>query len=559
MLGREGEQCSFFDAGFAVEGLLEPGTFYDALHRLGPRLVRDDDFVDCYDVTTGRPSVPPSRMFKLLLLQGYEGLSDRQAIERMAFDLRWKAALGLEVHDRAVAQSTLVEFRARVQLHGTMEQAFGRLTQGLMEAGIISAHEVQVVDSTAIWGRGAVEDTYNLIGSAVRKLLGVSAKRRGRTAEELAVELGLVVTAPADEGSLKGRADIDWEDEGQRRAFLNRLVAEARLMLSAVSDDELADADVAEAAGVLRRILLQDLEPVREESDDEDRQGSDDAGAQAVLSLDTEVDIRQGVAKDRVVSAGDPEMRRGHKSRSQSWDGYKAHVSVEAGQGFITAVEVTPANVHDAAAAPELIERQKEQGLSPVAEVGDMAYSAADLRQWASEQGTEIVARVPPARGVHGCFGKDDFEIDLDEESVRCPAGHTTRHFSKGSGGRRIFVFDGAVCAACRLRERCTRKDPDAMRDTGRGRSISWHPLEPVLQAARKAEQTERVQDLLARRWIVEQCIARLVRRGLRQARYKGTHKVRFQAVTAALVTNLVRLIGLSVPTNPLEPHWSPA
>lgn len=97
------------------------------------------------------------------------------------------------------------------------------------------------------------------------------------------------------------------------------------------------------------------------------------------------------------------------------------------------------------------------------------------------------------------------------------------------------------------------------MRETGRGRSISWHPLEPVLQAARKAEKTERVQQLLARRWIVEQAVARLTRRGLRQARYKGNHKVRFQAVTAALVTNLVRLIGLSAPTNPLEPHWSPA
>jgi len=559
MLGREGEQRSFFDAGFAVEGLLEPGSFYEALHRLGARLVTDDDFVDCYDVTTGRPSVPPSRMFKLLLLQGYEGLSDRKAIERMAFDLRWKAALGLEVHDRAVAQSTLVEFRARVQLHGTMEQAFGRLTQGLMEAGIVSADEVQVLDSTAIWGRGAVEDTYNLIGSAVRKLLGVSARRRGRKAEELAVELGLVMTAPTEEGSLKGRAGIDWDDEEQRRMFLNQIVAEARLMLGAVSDDELAETEVAEAAGVLRRILLQDLEPVDVEADEDDVQGSDDTGDQEVLGLDTEVDIRHGVAKDRVISAGDPEMRRGHKSRTQSWDGYKAHVSVEAGHGFITAVEVTPANVHDAAAAPELIERQKEQGLSPTAQVGDMAYSAADLRQWASEQGTEIVARVPPARGVHDCFGKDDFEIDLDEESVRCPAGHTTRHFSKGSNGRRIFVFDGAVCAACPLRDRCTRKDPAAMRDTGRGRSISWHALEGVLQAARRTEKTDRVQDLLARRWIVEQGIARLMRRGLRQARYKGTHKVRFQAVTAALVTNLVRLIGLSAPTNLLEPHWSPA
>lgn len=562
MLGRDTLQKSFFDAGLAIEHLLNPGGFYEALHRLGPRLVSDDDFVDCYDVTTGRPSVPPSRMFKLLLLQGYEGLSDRQTIERMAFDLRWKAALGLDVHDRPVAQSTLVEFRARVQLHEKMEQAFGRLMQGLLEAGIISADEVQVLDSSAIWGRGAVEDTYNLIGSAVRRLLGVSARRRGRTSEELAGEIGLVMTAPAETGSLKGRADIDWSDPEARRRFLNQIVQEARVLLGALSDDEASDPEVAEAAALLRRILLQDLEPLssggEEEGPGTSSPGPDDDGGQSVLELDTEVDIRQGVAKDRVVSAGDPEMRRGHKSRRQSWDGYKAHVSVEAGQGFITAVEVTPANVHDGAAAPALIERQQEQGLSPAAHVGDMAYSTAELRQWALKQGTEIVARVPPTPRVRGCFGKDDFEIDLAEETVRCPAGHTAHESRTRSDGGRIFVFDGTVCASCPLREQCTRIDPEKMRKTGRGRSISWHRLEPVLQAARAAEATERVQELLARRWIAEQGIARLMRRGLRQARYKGTRKTRFQAVTTALIANLVRLLGLapgSLPQRPLCSH----
>ncbi len=99
---------------------------------------------------------------------------------------------------------------------------------------------------------------------------------------------------------------------------------------------------------------------------------------QSVLELDTEVEIRQGVASDRVVSAGDPEMRRGHKSRNRSWDGYKAHVSVEVEHGLITAIDVTAANVHDAAAAPELIHKQREQGLAPKAMVGDMAYSAAE-------------------------------------------------------------------------------------------------------------------------------------------------------------------------------------
>jgi hypothetical protein len=82
---------------------------------------------------------------------------------------------------------------------------------------------------------------------------------------------------------------------------------------------------MAEAAALLHRILMQDLErvspakgPKGDESEPDPEEG--DPG-QSVLALGTEVQIRQGVAKDRVVSVCDPEMRRGHKSQNRSWDG----------------------------------------------------------------------------------------------------------------------------------------------------------------------------------------------------------------------------------------------
>jgi transposase len=147
------------------------------LYREADRLLSDEDFAVCYDLTTGRPSVPPSRMAKLVLLQSYEDLSDRAALERMAFDLRWKAVLGMEVGEPAVGQSTLVDFRARLQLH----LVFDRFLCLAVEAGLIRPETVQAIDSTAIWGRGAVEDTYNLLGSGLRKLLrAAGAEDRGR-------------------------------------------------------------------------------------------------------------------------------------------------------------------------------------------------------------------------------------------------------------------------------------------------------------------------------------------------------------------------------------------
>jgi IS5 family transposase len=301
------------------------------------------------------------------------------------------------------------------------------------------------------------------------------------------------------------------------------------------------DPEVAEAASLLRRILVQDLEAVPSA---EKTAGDGDPDGQAVLELGQEVQIRQGVAENRIVSVGDPEMRHGHKSHNRSWEGYKAHLSVEAGHGFITAVEVTQANVGDGQAAPMLLEAQKGYGLKPAANVGDMAYSGAALRQRASEQETEIVARVPPSSGAPGCFRKEDFQIDLEAGAVTCPAGATTRHvISRSPDGARLFVFQASICGTCALRSQCLKNPAKFGR---RGRTITIHPLEGILQAARAAEKTERVRDLLKLRWIVERGIAHLVRRGLRQARYFGTAKVQYQALSAALATNLARLAKVS-------------
>lgn len=48
--------------------------------------------------------------------------------------------------------------------------------------------------------------------------------------------------------------------------------------------------------------------------------------------------------------SSDPDARYGAKSKRDIWLGYKRHVGVDAHQGLISKVAVTPANVHDGAA-----------------------------------------------------------------------------------------------------------------------------------------------------------------------------------------------------------------
>ena len=54
--------------------------------------------------------------------------------------------------------------------------------------------------------------------------------------------------------------------------------------------------------------------------------------------------LRQGVARDRVVSVEDPERRHGRKSRRYRFDGYKRHVLKDLDSGLVRAVGITAAN-----------------------------------------------------------------------------------------------------------------------------------------------------------------------------------------------------------------------
>jgi Transposase domain (DUF772) len=92
-------QVGMFDAAVLARPL-PGGSFYALLAEHGDRIARDEDFAECYSQTRGRPSIPPSQLARVMLLQHRTGLSDEAAMEAVKWDLRWKVALGLPIdHD----------------------------------------------------------------------------------------------------------------------------------------------------------------------------------------------------------------------------------------------------------------------------------------------------------------------------------------------------------------------------------------------------------------------------------------------------------------------------
>ena len=528
MLGERSDQRGLWEADRLYLDHVGKDTFYGLLVSLRGRLFRDADFAGFYCADNGRDSVPPSLLATALLLQSHDKVSDAEAKARADFDIRWKVALGIEVEDRPFAKSTLQVCRAQLILHGKVREVFESSLRLARESGYLKRRSMKVaLDTTNILGRGAVKDTYNLLADGIVKLLWALAAVEKSTAKEWAKDQGYKRYLGS---SVKGESAIDWSNKRARAALLDSIVADAdRLLeLSRQAHGELPEDSeerqrIVAAAELLGQLLLQDVE-----------------------RTDDGVGLKDGVSRDRMMSVHDPEMRHGHKSSSRRFDGHKAAIVVDSDSQLITAVEVLPGNASDNLGALELVEQSEANTGVPVEEsMGDAADGDGDTRQAFADAGRTLIAGVPD-RPNRSHFPKEDFHIDLEAGTCTCPAGNVARRIVSfgtrtGPTGRthRLngFRFDGAVCGVCPLRSQWVAGS------SGLGRTVQLHPQEALLQQARALEQSEAFAGYRQRRAVVEHRLARLVQLGIRQARYFGRVKTKFQLYLAATVANLT-LVG---------------
>src|SRR6266849_3887798 len=397
-----------FEADALYGDFVGKKNFYGFLASQRNELFRDEDFAALYCRDNGRPSVPPSLLATALVLQTYDRVSDDEATRRAAFDLQWKVALGVELDVRPFARSPLQEFRAQLILHEQTCAVFQQSLEVAKRRGVWKKghppHERQqmklALDTTHILGRGAVKDTYTLLADGIVQVLRVLAKLGPFELMDVAEEVGCAryVQGP----SLKGQSEVDWTNPQARQRFLAEIVVDADRLLELVrgtraglAEDSAEDKELVAAAGVLGRILGQDIE-------------RDENGPR----------LKRGVAPDRLISVHDPEMRHGRKSSSHRFNGHKAQVAVDTDSQLITAVEVLPGNAPDAEQAMEMVEASEAATGCEVEEViGDCAYGAGDTRAEFAASGRTLVAKVPEIQN-QGYFTKTDFQIE-DRKSTR--------------------------------------------------------------------------------------------------------------------------------------------
>lgn len=490
---------------------LREGSIYRLLADHGDRLFGDGYFADLYKVSSrGRPTVPARVLASVMLLQAHEGLSDREACDRLEVDLRWQAAAGVDTGAEAFHPTVLVGQRNRLRASGRPRRLFEDVRVVARQAGVLKGR-ARVLDSTPLYDAVATQDTVTQLRAAIRKVLMVL----DNTVTPLAVQVRAVLERD-DDYATAGKPPCDWDDPAAREQLVDALVHDALAALAVLDGEPLSGA-ARDAADLLAIVAGQDV-------------AEGDAGVFRIV---------RGVARDRVISVVDPEARHGHKSQNRRFDGYKTHASVDPDSELIDEVTVTPANVPDRDAVDDLLEPSTEDEDKPEV-VGDSAYADGDTRDRLTNRGYKLRAKVPPARNRAGRFTKDRFGIDLDEGTVTCPADVTVAiRPSRRGGGKASFA---AHCATCPLRTGCTA--------ARRGRSITIHRHEALLQAARAEQATPEWADRYrADRPIVERKIAHFARRvwGGRKARCRGVARITTDVDTRAAAINLARLATLGI------------
>src|SRR6266704_7126503 len=177
-LGLAPRQADLFSSTASYcEGRVAPDSIYGILHRECFALFPDEMFADLFD-DVGRRSVPPMIVAVVMVLQRIEGCSDREAVDRFAFDARWKyAAGGLDFDYPGFVHTVLVDMRARLAGSSAPNRVFETVLGVARAAGLVGRK--RVLDSTPLYDAVATMDTVTLIRSAIRGVLKAAGSDLG--------------------------------------------------------------------------------------------------------------------------------------------------------------------------------------------------------------------------------------------------------------------------------------------------------------------------------------------------------------------------------------------
>ena len=338
-----------------------------------------------YDAEVGRPSWPPAVLLRMLVVEQYADLSDREVHEQVGYNLLYRAFVGLGVDEAVPDDTTPVRFRARVGEAGIRE-VFDALNQQWAAAGLLGT-ERRVLDGVHLWAKVARQSWVGLLRKGRRVLVDTLAQVDGPRAATLRAQF----VPPAEEA--EPRDDGALPRESERTAALVAAVA-----------------DVADATVQARVAQVQTL--LRGEG-------------------------------DRVVSFDDPDARWGYKAADKPFLGYKAHESLDPDSRLITAVDVVPGNVNEAVRTDTVLASEPTPRTPGAVIIGDGLYHNATTVAQVEQAGGR-----PCFSGLKAECVSDAFTYRAETDQMECPEGKRSVGKVRVTQGD-LYYFSMRDCGPC--------------------------------------------------------------------------------------------------------------
>ena len=501
--------------------LLVRGSVFALLAGHRDRLFPVELFADLFPSGRGRPSIPGEVIASVIVLQALYGHSDREAVDALTFDLRWKAACGYAIDAKGFDPSTLTYWRRRLAASDRPQRIFEVVREVITETGAVAGKQRRALDSTILDDAVARQDTVTQLIAQVRRV----GREVPGAKDLIEVHCTRLAALTGQDYTATGKPPIAWDDRAARDELVSALVGDALVLLAALDVEAIqaAGGKPAEAVALLALVAGQDVEPA------EDSDGTDGRWR-----------IARKTAPDRVISTVDPDARHAHKTRERRQDGFKAHVVVEPDTGLTTVCGLTKTNGSensDANVGAGLVVADPTLGEGqPVEVLGDSAYATGDMlhildgRKW-----RPLLKPWPLKPAVEGGFTIDDFLYDTagGAGTLTCPAGITRTPSAKGT------VTFGAACRGCPLREQCTA--------SASGRTVLLGEHHQLQREHRQRAQDDGFRATYRQhRPMVERSIAWLTR-GARRVPYRGTEKNNNWLHHRAAALNLRRLLAMGL------------
>jgi transposase len=245
---------------------------------------------------------------------------------------------------------------------------------------------------------------------------------------------------------------------------------------------------------------------------------------------------------NRYISSTDPDAALVNRGKSKL--SYQVHRAVDGKHEIITATDAAPGDVNEAHLMLPLLEKHEETTeVKAETVVADSKYGTIDNFLACHDQG--IQAHIPDLRDVAikriaktDIFLEDRFLYDPATDTYTCPAGVQLKpkslHISRQS---RDYAAPRKVCAACQLRDQCTKNKA--------GRTIKRHLRQDVLERMRAISRSANARyDIKTRQHLMERSFAKSTRYGFDQARWRGLWRMRIQEYLTCAIQNMQVLIA---------------